>query len=240
VGANGEFLAQYQFDPYGNTIAKTGALADVNPFRFSTKYLDAETGLYYYGYRYYQPETGRWVSRDPALDKAFQETRSLIIGSTAKQTERRRWQQMLVARGHLRRESIKDSEEISLEPHSQNEYAFLANMPVDHIDVLGLQDFCGSVGTEWVPELWFGGPNGACAKHDDCFDTCGYGQEYCNGLFLANMVQSCPIWPPWETATCLAAAAWYYAAVQNLGQTAYCNAQAGCCPKGDPTWGTCP
>ena len=64
VGTNGEFLAQYQFDPYGNTISKTGALADVNPFRFSTKYLDAETGLYYYGYRFYMPETGRWASRD--------------------------------------------------------------------------------------------------------------------------------------------------------------------------------
>ena len=36
-----------------------------NPFRFSTKYLDSETGLYYYGYRYYDPVTGRWPSRDP-------------------------------------------------------------------------------------------------------------------------------------------------------------------------------
>jgi RHS repeat-associated protein len=35
------------------------------PFRFSTKYLDQETGLYYYGYRYYDPVTGRWLSRDP-------------------------------------------------------------------------------------------------------------------------------------------------------------------------------
>lgn len=31
----------------------------------SSKYTDAETGLLYYGYRYYQPETGRWCSRDP-------------------------------------------------------------------------------------------------------------------------------------------------------------------------------
>ena len=65
VGTNGEFLAQYQFDPYGNTISKTGTLADVNPFRFSTKYLDAETGLYYYGLRFDFPEIGRWVNRDP-------------------------------------------------------------------------------------------------------------------------------------------------------------------------------
>jgi RHS repeat-associated protein len=69
VGTNGEFLAQYQYDPYGNTISKSGALADVNPFRFSTKYLDAETGLYYYGYRFYNPEIGRWASRDPSSEK---------------------------------------------------------------------------------------------------------------------------------------------------------------------------
>jgi RHS repeat-associated protein len=34
-------------------------------YRFSTKPLDSETGLYYYGYRYYDPATGRWPSRDP-------------------------------------------------------------------------------------------------------------------------------------------------------------------------------
>jgi RHS repeat-associated protein len=36
-----------------------------SPFGFSTKYEDEETGLLYYGYRYYDPKTGRWPSRDP-------------------------------------------------------------------------------------------------------------------------------------------------------------------------------
>lgn len=44
-------------------------LADANPFRFSTKYLDDESSLYYYGYRYYQPESGRWLSRDPIQER---------------------------------------------------------------------------------------------------------------------------------------------------------------------------
>jgi RHS repeat-associated protein len=66
VSTNGSFLASYEYDPYGKLI-KDVADASVlnNPFRFSSKYLDSETGLNYYGYRYYQPEVGRWVSRDP-------------------------------------------------------------------------------------------------------------------------------------------------------------------------------
>jgi RHS repeat-associated protein len=36
-----------------------------NPFRFSTKFADAESGLLYYGYRYLNTSTGRWLNRDP-------------------------------------------------------------------------------------------------------------------------------------------------------------------------------
>ena len=38
------------------------------PF-LSTKYQDDETGLLYYGYRYYDPITGRWLSRDPIQER---------------------------------------------------------------------------------------------------------------------------------------------------------------------------
>ena len=38
-------------------------------YRFSTKPRDVETGLYYYGYRYYDPVTGRWISRDPIQER---------------------------------------------------------------------------------------------------------------------------------------------------------------------------
>jgi len=54
-------------------VKATGPAVDSNPFRFSTKYLDElqvsglspQPSLYYYGYRYYSPGLGRWVSRDP-------------------------------------------------------------------------------------------------------------------------------------------------------------------------------
>ena len=44
-------------------------MAAANPFRFSTKYQDDETDLLYYGYRYYDPSKGRWVSRDPTEEQ---------------------------------------------------------------------------------------------------------------------------------------------------------------------------
>ncbi len=48
--ANGSIAAHYEYDPYGNVIYKYGSEADNNIYRFSAKFFDVETGLYYYGY----------------------------------------------------------------------------------------------------------------------------------------------------------------------------------------------
>jgi RHS repeat-associated protein len=64
VDASGTIRAHYAFDAFGNTISQSGDLATIFTHRFSTKYFDAETGLYYYGFRYYAPHFGRWVNRD--------------------------------------------------------------------------------------------------------------------------------------------------------------------------------
>ncbi len=65
LDATGSIVAHYEYDPFGRTTVATGAKAADFPHRFSTKPLDTQTGLYYYGYRYYDPATGRWPSRDP-------------------------------------------------------------------------------------------------------------------------------------------------------------------------------
>ncbi|MCP4398420.1 MAG: RHS repeat-associated core domain-containing protein, partial [bacterium] len=70
--ADGSLAAHYEYDPFGKLLAASGPEADNNPFRFSTKYFDAETGLYYYGYRYYSPELGRWIHRDPIEESGGQ------------------------------------------------------------------------------------------------------------------------------------------------------------------------
>ncbi|MBK9120264.1 MAG: RHS repeat-associated core domain-containing protein [Phycisphaerales bacterium] len=57
--------ARYEYDPYGNVTAAGGGYAERNRFRFSTKQFEAESGLGYWGERFYHPEYGRWVNRDP-------------------------------------------------------------------------------------------------------------------------------------------------------------------------------
>lgn len=61
----GKHAALYEYDGFGNTVKSIGAYSHENRFRFSTKYADLETGLIFYGRRYYRPETGQWISRDP-------------------------------------------------------------------------------------------------------------------------------------------------------------------------------
>ena len=65
IDTSGNIRAHYEYDAFGNITAQSGDLAHVFPFRFSTKYFDHETGLYYYGYRFYSPVHGCWLNRDP-------------------------------------------------------------------------------------------------------------------------------------------------------------------------------
>ncbi len=65
VKNTGEAVARYEYGPFGELIRASGPFAKSNPFRFSTKYYDVETDLSYYGLRYYNASTGRWLNRDP-------------------------------------------------------------------------------------------------------------------------------------------------------------------------------
>ena len=61
----GAASATYRYAAFGRTRLAAGPHAALNRYRFSTKPVEEATGLYYYGLRYYSPELGRWMSRDP-------------------------------------------------------------------------------------------------------------------------------------------------------------------------------
>ena len=62
---DGFLVAEYAYDAFGNIVGGSNQPDVSFPFRFSTKYYDEETYLYYYGYRYFSPNLGRWINRDP-------------------------------------------------------------------------------------------------------------------------------------------------------------------------------
>ncbi len=59
--------ARREYDAFGNTLISEGSAPC--DFGFSTKMREDVTGLYYYGYRFYDPVAGRWPSRDPIEEK---------------------------------------------------------------------------------------------------------------------------------------------------------------------------
>ncbi len=67
-------LCEYEYDAWGNVIGITGdkELAEANPYRYRGYYYDNDLNLYYLRSRYYDSETGRFVSPD-SIDMILQE-----------------------------------------------------------------------------------------------------------------------------------------------------------------------
>ena len=63
--STGAVVATYTYDPFGNVTGSTGA-AD-NPFGYTGQYTDPESGYQYLRARYYDPLTGQFLTRDPAV-----------------------------------------------------------------------------------------------------------------------------------------------------------------------------
>ncbi|MDR6525890.1 RHS repeat-associated protein [Chryseobacterium rhizosphaerae] len=55
--------------PFGETMAEQMTGVYNNPYKFNAKELDEETGLYYYGARYYNPRLSIWYGVDPMMEK---------------------------------------------------------------------------------------------------------------------------------------------------------------------------
>jgi RHS repeat-associated protein len=65
INSSNAVVAKYLYDAFGNTLSKSGLLADANLYRFSSKEWHPNSGLAYYLYRFYDPNLQRWPNRDP-------------------------------------------------------------------------------------------------------------------------------------------------------------------------------
>ncbi len=83
----GAIVASYEYSPFGELLRRQGSYADLNPFRFSTKWADDESGLVYYGLRYYSPANGRFVNVDPIREAGGINAYSFLSNNPINETD---------------------------------------------------------------------------------------------------------------------------------------------------------
>ena len=64
---SGQVVAEYTYDAWGNILSQSGSMAKINPYRYAGYRYDEDTKLYYLMARYYNPNTGVFLSLDPVL-----------------------------------------------------------------------------------------------------------------------------------------------------------------------------
>jgi RHS repeat-associated protein len=117
INSSQSFVAKYLYDAFGNLLSKSGLLADVNLYRFSSKEAHLNSGLIYYLYRFYDPHLQRWPNRDPLGDFA-----STVYDQVPK------WFTLILSdRGG----------------YMTNPFMFVRNDPADAWDLFGLQSWIG-------------------------------------------------------------------------------------------------
>ena len=72
---NGNILEHYRYTAFGEVEIYSPAGANLatsaidNPVLWNSRRYDEQTGLHYYKYRYYDPNVGRWLNRDPIAER---------------------------------------------------------------------------------------------------------------------------------------------------------------------------
>src|SRR3989338_10753812 len=94
-------------------IVPLNALAADTNYRFTGQGLDKETDLYYYGQRYYNPNTGRFMQKDPVLKDG-----SIDVN-------------------FLNKETKEEMNEFLSNPQRLNDYSYVLNNPVKYTDPTG-------------------------------------------------------------------------------------------------------
>jgi RHS repeat-associated protein len=69
TGVDGKVCSNINYFPTGEVFVEQNLKTNVLPYKFNGKELDAETGYYYYGARYYNPKVSLWLNVDPLAEK---------------------------------------------------------------------------------------------------------------------------------------------------------------------------
>lgn len=80
VNTSGAVVWEARYDAFGQAAVVVGAELD-QPMRASGQFYDAESGLHYNFMRYYDPTTGRYLSRDPHPEKEMFNSYAFVLNS---------------------------------------------------------------------------------------------------------------------------------------------------------------
>jgi RHS repeat-associated protein len=219
-------VSSYSLSPYGETqifnatgtdITATGS-AISNTYFFQGRHLDSESGFYYFRNRYYSPDLGRFISRDP-------------IGYAAGDINLYRF----VGNGPYGGLDPWGLEKVKL-PYGNGYKCYNRTQDPDYKNV---PNGCGSDQGIYDPPndpqiiLW--GPRvsfkPACDSHDGCYGVCGASKQLCDDKFLKDMKAECDkaISNPILKQKCYQNAESYAWAVRGWGDNAFNTAQDLAC-----------
>ena len=208
---SGVVVQRNVYDSYGKIRSKVVyGQAPNQPFAYTSREHDEETGMDYYRARYYDPSNGRFISFDPILHP------SNGISKCSK--------------NKILNLNVPSFESLLKKPQHLNPYSYVVGNPLTNTDPTGLA--CGSGSTEAIIPDHFGfwSFESACNGHDNCYSTCGNAKMICDLVFWGAMIAECNSRSP--KPECYASATLYYSAVFLGGGKAYRDAQKeNCCNR---------
>lgn len=207
--ASGSVGATRSYEVFG----ALGAGAAVPGYAFTGREWDAETSLYSYRARYYDPGPGRFLSEDPIRFRGginfFAYSRNqpaLLVDPFGLES------------GNINRQVPG--------PGKTPMYPWPKNAPE-----IPDQGGCGSGPTEYlVPDAFIVDFQPACVVHDRCYESCGTGKRACDFQFYDNLKKACDHAPKGLRTVCKAMASVYLAGVNYGGGGPYTQAQGACNP----------
>ena len=78
---DGEVVQHIEYVPFGEVFVEERNNIWNTPYLFNAKEFDEETGLYYYGARYYDPRLSLWISVDPLSELDLQSSSYAFCGN---------------------------------------------------------------------------------------------------------------------------------------------------------------
>jgi RHS repeat-associated protein len=233
----GEIAWQAQYKAWGE--AKVTVEKIRNPLRFQGQYFDHETGLHYNRFRYYDPEIGRYLSKDPIGFAGGLNLHAYVANPT---------------------QGVDPLGLQETPPNMDDVMCKNAGLPAwcpkpdVRPDGRPWGAGCGDAKTDkYVPDSYSGivSFEESCNIHDQCYGTPGADKEYCDKQFGSNLKQACDadlggqeddgklkqLLLYRERMNCHAMADWYEFSVRKWGGSAFENAQkeAGTPQKGTQT-----